>query len=287
MNNGVIIKAMSGFYYVKTDSQILTCKARGKFKHEGMSPLVGDRVCVSDDGLIVDVLERINSFIRPAVANIDLLVFVASNTIPVTDPFLIDRVGIIAQSNNCDFAVCINKSDIDYADYLFDIYSNSGLNVVRTSAETGEGLPELKQILSGKISAFTGNSGVGKSSILNSLIPDACIETADVSSKLGRGKHITRHVEFFALDDNTFIADTPGFASFDIDMMNEITLEQLPNLFPDFLPYLNGCRFNDCQHINEPGCILKDAVNNGKVQITRYESYLKLYDIIKNHKSWD
>ena len=204
MTDGVIVKALSGFYYVETEGKLLECKARGKFRLDGTSPLVGDRVRCSLDangkGRIDHVEPRRNWFIRPAVANVDMLVFVAANTNPVTDPFLIDRVSVIAAEADCELAICVNKTDIDAGDELFDVFTAAGFPVVRTSAVTGEGMDELRGLLCGKISAFTGNSGVGKSSILNALIPGANIQTAEVSERLGRGKHTTRHVELYELD---------------------------------------------------------------------------------------
>lgn len=211
---GTIIKALSGFYYVSCGENVYECKARGRFRLDGTSPLVGDKVCFATDssgkGFIEKVYDRKNSFIRPAVANIDALVFVAANTNPITDPFLIDRVSVIAEEACCELIVCINKVDIDPADELYAIYTGSGFTTRRTSAATGEGIPELRAVLDGKICAFTGNSGVGKSSLLNSISPEFNIEVAAVSNKLGRGKHTTRHVELYNIGDATFIADTPG-----------------------------------------------------------------------------
>ena len=188
MTDGVIVKALSGFYYVETEGKLLECKARGKFRLDGTSPLVGDRVSCSLDangkGRIDHVEPRRNWFIRPAVANVDMLVFVAANTNPVTDPFLIDRVSVIAAEADCELAICVNKTDIDAGDELFDVFTAAGFPVIRTSAVTGEGMDELRGLLCGKISAFTGNSGVGKSSILNALIPGANIQTAEVSERL-------------------------------------------------------------------------------------------------------
>ena len=286
MKKGVIVKALSGFYYVNTGDETLACRAKGRFRYDGLTPLVGDSVVLSDEGVLEAIEPRRNSFIRPAVANIDLLIFVASKAKPVTDPFLIDRVSVIAEDSNCDFAVCINKNDLEKGDDLFDIYKAAGYPVLCLSAETGEGIEELRSLMKGRICAFTGNSGVGKSSLLNALIPGAGVEVAEISDKLGRGKHTTRHVAFYALDEDTYVADTPGFASFEIEMMNEIGEEELARLFIDFGPYPDRCRFDDCRHINEPGCAVKEAVESGQIMRTRYDSYLRLYDIVKNHKPW-
>ena len=287
---GVIFKALSGFYYVRSGDRVYECRARGKFRREGLSPLVGDKVGFSAEpsgkGCIDSVFERRNSFIRPAVANIDALVFIAANTNPVTDPFLIDRVSVIAENAGCELIVCINKTDIDPADELFSVYTRSGFTTVRTSAETGEGLDELKAAMKGKICAFTGNSGVGKSSILNKLVPELCLEVGEVSERLGRGRHTTRHVELFHIGDGTFVADTPGFASFEIEMMSSITRDELQHDFSDFAEFIGSCRYNDCVHLREPDCAVRKAVEDGRIEKSRYESYVRLYESI-NDNSWE
>lgn len=290
MAEGVIVKALSGFYYVQTDEMLLECKARGRFRLDGTSPLVGDRVECSLDahgkGRIDRVFERRNFFIRPAVANVDALVFVAANTNPVTDPFLIDRVSVIAESAGCELIVCINKTDVDPADELYGIFTAAGFTVVRTSVPDGTGIDALRREIAGKICAFTGNSGVGKSSIMNALSPGLNIKTAEVSEKLGRGKHTTRHVELFDIGGGTYAADTPGFASFDIEMMEIIPKEQLQFDFVEFAPYIGECRFNNCAHLKEPGCAVTQAVADGKIMPSRYRSYERLYALSAQHKSW-
>lgn len=291
MAEGVIVKALSSFYYVQTDERLLECKARGRFRLDGTSPLVGDRVECSLDahgkGRIDRVFERRNFFIRPAVANVDALVFVAANTNPVTDPFLIDRVSVIAESAGCELIVCINKTDVDPADELYGIFTAAGFTVVRTSVPDGTGIDALRREIAGKICAFTGNSGVGKSSIMNALSPGLNIKTAEVSEKLGRGKHTTRHVELFDIGGGTYAADTPGFASFDIEMMEIIPKEQLQFDFVEFAPYIGECRFNNCAHLKEPGCAVTQAVADGKIMPSRYRSYERLYALSAQHKSWE
>lgn len=291
MAEGVIVKALSGFYYVQTVERLLECKARGRFRLDGTSPLVGDRVECSLDahgkGRIDRVFERRNFFIRPAVANVDALVFVAANTNPVTDPFLIDRVSVIAESAGCELIVCINKTDVDPADELYGIFTAAGFTVVRTSVPDGTGIDALRREIAGKICAFTGNSGVGKSSIMNALSPGLNIKTAEVSEKLGRGKHTTRHVELFDIGGGTYAADTPGFASFDIEMMEIIPKEQLQFDFVEFAPYIGECRFNNCAHLKEPGCAVTQAVADGKIMPSRYRSYERLYALSAQHKSWE
>ena len=291
MADGVISKALSGFYYVSYEGGLLECKARGRFRLDGTSPLVGDKVQCSLDqhgkGRIDKVEPRRNWFIRPAVANIDAMVFVAANTNPVTDPFLVDRVSVIAADADCQLILCINKADIDPGDQLYSTFTAAGFPVVRTSAETGQGMEELRAAIDGKICAFTGNSGVGKSSILNKLLPGAAIPTGEVSEKLGRGKHTTRHVELYSLGGGPYVADTPGFASFDVEMMNPIPKEQLQYDFIDFEPYLGRCRFNDCAHLKEPGCAVTQALDQGKLMPSRYRSYVRLYELSAQHKSWE
>ena len=291
MTEGVIIKALSGFYYVQAGDELLSCKARGKFRLDGTSPLVGDRVFCSRDGAggarVDRVAERRNWFVRPAVANVDALVFVAANVNPITDPFLIDRVSVIAAEADCELIVCVNKTDLDSGEQLRRIYGRAGFPVVATSAQTGDGIEALRSLLRGKISAFTGNSGVGKSSLLNRLLPGVSVPTAQVSEKLGRGKHTTRHVELFRLEENTYIADTPGFASFELEMMNPIPKEQLQYDFPEFSPYLGNCRFQDCSHRREPDCAVREAVSAGAIDENRYRSYLRLYELSAQQKSWE
>lgn len=290
LRKGLIIKSLSGFYYVKSENETVECKARGRFRHEKITPLVGDHVeyHVSQDcGYIQTILPRKNSFIRPQVANIDVLVIVASNTIPITDPFLIDRVTVISEQKNCETIICINKTDIDPGNDLFEIYSKTGYKTIKTSTVTGEGISELCAATAGKICAFTGNSGVGKSSILNAMQPGLIVKTGDVSQKLGRGRHTTRHVELFYLDSGSIIADTPGFSSFEIEDI-EITLkDDLQYAFPDFSNYISSCRYTGCSHTKERGCAVKEALDNGFICQSRYNSYLRLYDQAKSIKEWE
>lgn len=291
MQSGRIIKALSGFYYVQLPDMLLACKARGKFRKDGeTAPLVGDIVRVSQQGssgMIEEILPRSNSFIRPAVANLDMLVVLASEVIPVTEPFLIDRITAIAGNQNVPVVVCINKSDLTDKNTLSEIYHKAGYRVITTSAVTGEGVPELREIISGNTVAFTGNSGVGKSSLLNKLAPGLHIQTGDVSEKLGRGRHTTRHIELYALDDNTYVADTPGFSSFDTDRMDLVLKENLQYAFPDFSPYLGKCQFRDCFHLKEPGCAVRQAFTDGYIASTRYDSYVRLFERVRDIKPWD
>ena len=290
MMQGRIVKSLSGFYYVQTDNQFLECKARGRFRKEGLNPLVGDWVEVSIEGkkgMVEQILPRKNSFVRPAVANLDMLVLLVSQVIPVTEPFLIDRVTAIAGNQNVPIIICVNKSDLESHGNLAQIYARSGYDVVTTSAVTGEGVERLRELIRGKVVAFTGNSGVGKSSILNCLLPELALRTGEVSEKLGRGRHTTRHIELFALPDQTYVADTPGFSSFDTEQMEVVLKENLQYAFPDFAPFLGQCQFHDCAHLKEPGCAVTKALKEGKIEPTRYDSYVKLYEKAKEIKLWE
>lgn len=288
---GIILKALSGFYYVDDGSGRLTaCRGRGKFRHQKVSPLVGDRVeftrLEGESGILDAILPRKNEFQRPAVANIDQLVVVASGAIPVTDPFLIDRVVSIAEGRDCESIIVLNKCDLDGADSLYDTYTKAGFTTMRVSAETGEGIDQLAAAISGKVSAFTGNSGVGKSSILNALQPDFHIRVGEVSDKLGRGRHTTRHVELFRLDSGAIVADTPGFSSFDTAEMELRRPEELQYTFREFAPYLDRCRFTGCAHIKEKGCAVLAAVKAGKIPASRHASYVRLYQQAKEVPEW-
>jgi len=286
---GIIIKALSGFYYVESDDGTVECRARGRFRLEKSLPLVGDRVEYTHTGpgkgFLTSILPRKNSFVRPPIANIDKMVIVASAAIPASDPYLIDRMTVAAYKNGCDPVICINKCDLDPAKQLYDIYSSSGFRTIRTSAETGEGIHELHDALCGSVCVLTGNSGVGKSSILNMLDRDFRISTGDISKKLGRGRHTTRHVELYKLPNGAIVADTPGFSAYDTDCLTDKL--ELSGLFPEFAPYSGNCRFIDCAHIKEPECAVIEAVNEGEVQASRHSSYVRLYEQASGYKEWE
>ena len=290
MSRGRIEKALSGFYYVNTGAETLQCRARGKFRREGVSPLVGDRVEVRElgggEGFVEAIEERRNVFSRPAAANIDQLVILASAAIPVTEPYLIDRIASIAALKGCDVLLCLNKYDLDPAEELYGIYSRSAIPVLRISAETGEGLDALRQAIAGKLNAFTGNSGVGKSSVLNALLPELHLPAGEVSKALGRGRHTTRHVELFPLGGDTYVIDTPGFSSFDTEEMDLELKEHLPETFPEFAPYVNDCRFTGCTHTKEKGCRVLQAVKDGDIPASRHRSYLRLFQELKDVQAW-
>lgn len=290
MMQGRILKALSGFYYVDCDGRMVTCRARGKFRKDGISPLVGDLVDFREisetEGYVEAILPRKNAFERPAVANIDQLVILASGAIPRTDPILIDRVASLATLKGCGVIVLLNKSDLDRADNLYEIYTASNIPTLRVSAVTGEGLDELKTLIAGKVSAFTGNSGVGKSSILNALDSRFALKTGEVSLALGRGRHTTRHVEMFRLENGAEVMDSPGFSSFETEELNLELKHRLPETFREFVPYLDECRFVGCSHTKEKGCAVLDAMKHGKIQKSRHESYLRLQEELKPLKEW-
>lgn len=288
---GIIIRALSGFYDVDCEGTVIRCRARGKFRYTKESPLVGDRVEVTPTepgvGRLDKILPRKNAFQRPAVANMDQMIIIVSEAIPVTDPFLVDRVAALAELNHCEPVVVVNKCDLAPGDNLTDIYQAVGYQTLRVSAMTGEGIPALAEILDGKVSVFTGNSGVGKSSLLNALDPDAQIPTGEVSQKLGRGRHTTRHVELFRLGKGAIVADTPGFSSFDTDTPELLDKELLATAFREFRPYLGQCRYVGCSHVKEKGCAVRKALKEGKICRSRHDSYIRLYEAAKEYKPWE
>ncbi len=287
---GTIMKALSGFYYVDLAGETVTCRGRGKLRHQKVSPLVGDRVeiTLNEDGTgaVETVLPRRNQLKRPAVANIDQLVILCANVNPVSDPYLIDRVCAAAEGNGCEVVIAVNKCDLDPGDALAATYTAAGFPVLRLSAVTGEGIAGLREQLQGKVSAFTGNSGVGKSSVLNALGSGLNLETGEVSDKLGRGRHTTRHVELFRVGD-ALVADTPGFSSFEEDRFGLLDKETLGESFREFRPYLDRCRFVGCSHTKEKGCAVLEAVAADAIPRSRHESYVRLYAEAKERRPWE
>ena len=280
---GTIIKAQSGRYEVfTTEKERLVCLPRGKLRLGVGGLLVGDHVrveCRDGKNLIEEVYPRTGSFVRPAVANVDQLILFSSGAIPITDPYLIDRVCVTAAMQNVSCVLVVNKIDLDEASELRRIYGHVGLPVIPTCAIDGRGIDELRTCLAGKISVFTGNSGVGKSSILNALEPGLGLRVAEISKKLGRGRHTTRHVELYPLSCGGWVADTPGFASFDAQQIEPVPADELPFAFPEFAPFLGHCRFRDCAHRSEPDCAVTAALREGKIEPTRYASYCRLRDL--------
>ena len=289
--DGFVFKTVRGLWYVETEEGPLSCTARGKLRVEHQTPLVGDRVTVKPlgggKGSLEEILPRKNSFVRPAVANLDALVILASAVIPVTEPFLIDRMIAIAELKGCRPIVCFHKCDLARAPELVRTYEAAGIDCVETSAVTREGIDRLKALLAGSFCAFTGNSGVGKSSLLNALEPSLLLRTGEVSNKLGRGRHTTRHVEAFRFGRDTLAADTPGFSAFDAEDVSLQLKQRLPELFREFRPYLGKCRFHDCGHGKDDGCAVRAAQEAGEISESRYRSYLRLKEELKDLKEWN
>ena len=288
---GRIVKALSGFYYVDTGAGgPIPCRGRGRLRYQKLTPLVGDLVeivCLDDGSGMVDaILPRKNQFRRPMVANIDQLIIVASGAIPVTDPFLIDRMAAMAEWKECEALICINKCDLERADELAQLYRAAGYTTLQVSAETGQGIPALAAALAEKVSAFTGNSGVGKSSILNAIQPGLRLDAGQVSEKLGRGRHTTRHVELFQVGSG-LVADTPGFSAFDVEQMEAIPKAELAASFREFRQYDGKCRFQGCAHVKERGCAVCTALGAGEIAPSRHQSYIRLYEQAKGVPDWE
>ncbi len=284
---GRTLKGIAGFYYVKTDSGIITCKARGKFRKDKITPLVGDKVVVMyenmDDGVITEIFDRKNSLVRPPISNIDKLFIVVSLVDPSPNLLLIDKTIALTQLKNIEPIVLINKTDLKDSAEIFDIYNQTGIKCIPVCGKTGKGIDEIRPLLKSSISAFTGNSGVGKSTLLNYLYEELNLQTGQISKKLGRGRHTTRHVELFETGDGGYVADTPGFSSLDFDI-KDVSL--LQHGFKEFEPYLFTCKFNSCTHTCEKGCAVLEAVDEGKIQKSRITSYISIYESIKDVKTW-
>lgn len=288
--DGIIIKGIGGFYYVEdADGIIYECKARGVFRKEKITPLAGDKVEISVDennkNSIDKIYERRNMFKRPPIANVDKLVIVSSVCDPRPNLLIIDRLTAVAVYKNVEPIIVFTKNDLQSADEYIEIYKNAGFKTFAVSNETGEGIGEVKAIIENGVCVFTGNSGVGKSSLINRMYPDFALETGEISKKLGRGRHTTRHVELLKIN-NGYIADTPGFSSLDFETNDLIKKDELAFCFPDFSDYIDSCKFSTCAHVNDKGCRLIEAVNSGDVMRSRHESYVTMYNEVKDIKDW-
>ena len=287
--NGTIIKGIGGFYYIEAAGEIYECKARGVFRKEHITPLVGDSVVINvkdnSDNSIESIDPRRNYFNRPPIANVDKLVIVASTCEPRPSTLIIDRLTAVAVHKGVTPIIVFTKDDLKNADEILSDYSKTKFKVFSVSNKTHEGVDELKNELNGCISVFTGNTGVGKSSLINCIAPEFSLETGEISQKLGRGRHTTRHVELYK-NGNSFIADTPGFSSLDFETNDIIMKDELADCFPEFADYTDKCKFTSCSHVADKGCAVVQAVNDGLISKSRHDSYVSLYNEVKNIEQW-
>jgi len=289
--NGTIIKGIGGFYYVEAADEVFECKARGVFRKKKLTPLVGDRVTVSindnAENTIDEIMPRKNALTRPPVVNIDNLIIVVSTVEPKPSTLVIDKLIAVAEHKNIEPIIVITKSDLASAQEIYDIYTLAGFKTIIVSNENKSGIDEVKAVLKDKISTLTGNSGVGKTSLLNNLDPSLELKTAHISKKLGRGRHTTRQAELYRVCGG-FVVDTPGFSSFEIDKSDIIMKDELPYCFRDFSDYIDKCKFSpSCTHTADKGCAVIDAVNEGKISKSRHNSYVQLYNAVKDIKEWN
>ena len=290
-SEGLILKAVGGLYTVETACGICECKARGIFRMKNISPCAGDRVKLSFEqdgtGVIDDILPRKNSLIRPPLANLDLLVFVVSTCEPDPDYRIVDKFIAVAEYKKIGCAVAVTKNDLRRMPDIASVYGKSGITSVEIDYDIPETYMALCDMLAGKISAFTGNTGAGKSTLLNHIDPSLGLATGEISRKLGRGRHTTRQAELHKLPNGGYIADTPGFSTFDTNKYDIILKDELKYCFREFAPYEGKCRFPDCAHIAEKGCAVTAAVENGEIPRTRHESYCAMYEEAKQIKEWE
>lgn len=289
--SGRIIRSISGFYYVEAADAVFECKAKGSFRKKSITPLVGDIVTietVEDKGTVVEIHERKNFLQRPPVANIDILFIIASVEDPKPNLYVIDKLSAFSVFHNIEPVIIFSKADLASSDEYIEVYKKSKLRTLSCSASDGTGIDKIKEIIKGNICAFTGNSGVGKSSLLNAISPELALPTNVISTKLGRGKHTTRSVSLYHVADG-FVADTPGFSSIDLESVSErIYKDELPDCFPEFADFVDNCKFSvSCSHVTDKGCAVIEAVSNGLISSQRHESYKRMYQEVKNFNKWD
>ena len=275
---------------MEASGTLYTCKARGKFRKERISPYAGDRVRITVEpdgqGTLEEILPRKNFLVRPPVANLDTLFVVTSICDPVPVALMLDKTIAAAEVRGIEPILILTKTDLQDSSQWEAIYRQAGIPCLAVSSETGEGVEAVRELLQGKISAFTGNSGVGKSSLLNALFPEFALRTGEISQKLGRGRHTTREVELYPIGEHGYVADTPGFSTFDMERYQITDKKLLVSGFREFTPYLDDCRFVSCSHTCEPGCAVLQAVEEGKIPRSRHESYVSMYQEIKDVKEW-
>lgn len=286
LKSGIITKCLGGLYTVETPDGIYECKARGIFRNRGISPYVGDSVELSN-GVITEILDRKNCIIRPPLANLDQLVFIVSTCNPSPNYLILDKFIAIAEYKGITPVVVITKTDLGESEEIKKIYRNIGIDVFEIDYNNPETVEAVKKLFMGRISALTGNSGAGKSTLLNAVDPSLNIPTAEISKKLGRGKHTTRHSQLYKLKDGGYIADTAGFSTFDTNSYEIIRKEELADCFREFREYKENCRFRDCSHTCEKGCEVVSALNQGKISASRHESYCTMYEEAKQLKEWE
>lgn len=289
VKQGLLLQGIGGFYYVEADDTVYECKARGSFRKTKQKPLAGDRVSILlEDGgnTITEIAERKNSLIRPPVANIDQLFIISSVCDPSPNLLILDKMIAAAEDKEIEPIVVFSKTDLKEHREYASIYEKAGIPVIAVSLETEDGIAEIRTRLAGKISAFTGNTGVGKSTLLNRISDKFQQETGEISQKLGRGRHTTRSVELLKLDCGGYVADTPGFSTVDIERYDMVKKDNLQFAFREFEPYLNQCKFQSCAHIGEKGCAVCAAVAEGKISKSRHESYVAMYNEVKDIKEW-
>ena len=288
---GRILKATGGFYYVLSDAVLYECRARGLFRKTGVSPLVGDWVEIEETGeekgYVTRILDRKNSLIRPPLANLDQLLLVVSVADPQPNLLVLDKLIAIAEHKKIEPLLIVTKTDLGEWETLAALYEKAGFQVFCTGLDQDSDLAMLRRSMEGKISAFCGNSGVGKSSLLNRIDSRLDLSTAQISQKLGRGRHTTRHVQLYPVSGGGYIADTPGFSSMDLERYEVILKEQLQYCFREFGPHLNQCRFTGCSHTKEKGCAVLAAMKEGEIASSRHDSYCTLYEAAKNIKEWE
>lgn len=287
---GKIIKGIGGFYYVEAAEVVFECKLRGNFRNKNITPVVGDNVEFSvnnnADNRIERILERKNLLVRPPLANIDRLFIISSLAEPAVNTFIIDKMAAIAEHKGIEPIIVFTKIDLDDCESCLKIYESAGFKTVLCCNNDGRGADEIKEMLYGKVSAFTGNTGVGKSSLLNRIDERLDLKTGETSKKLGRGRHTTRHCELFKVAGG-YVADTPGFSSLDFEKAEIILKDELFSCFREFAPYFGKCRFSTCSHTNEKGCAVLDAVRDGRISKSRHDSYVQMYNEAKEIKEWE